>query len=78
METLPAIRETRRCEDLLRGRERKDGPREFLGEVVVPEVSGEARPLIGLRGLDGIGDSAGKNETGSVVKSTGGSPDDGS
>jgi hypothetical protein len=32
------------------------------------EVSGEVRPLIGLRGLDEMGDSAGENEAGSAVR----------
>jgi len=68
METLPAIRETRCCEDRLRGREREDDAREFLRERVILEVSGEVRPLIGLRGLDEMGESAGENETGSVVR----------
>jgi len=65
METLPAIRETRCCEDRLRGRELEDDAREFLRERVKLEVTGEAGPLIGVRGLDGMGDSAGENETGS-------------
>jgi hypothetical protein len=42
--------------------------REFLRERVMLEVSGEVRPLIGLRGLDGAGDSAGENETESVMR----------
>ena len=66
METLPAIRETRCCEDRRRGREREDDAREFLREKVMLEVSGEVRPLIGLRGLDEMGESAGENEAGSV------------
>jgi hypothetical protein len=68
METLPAIRETRCCEDRLRGRERKDDVREFLRERVMLEVSGEVRPLIGLRGLDGIGDCVGEYGAESVVR----------
>jgi hypothetical protein len=67
METLPAIRETRCCEDRLRGRREIDA-REFLRERVTLEVSGEVRPLIGLKGLDGIGDSAGENGTESVMR----------
>lgn len=68
METLPAIRETRCCEDRLRGREREDEAREFLREKVMLEVSGEVRPLIGVKGLDGMGDSMGEYEAGSVVR----------
>jgi len=68
METLPAIRETRCCEDRRRGREHEDDAREFLRERVKLEVSGEVLPLIGLRGLDEMGESAGENETESVVR----------
>jgi len=57
METRPAISETRCCEDRLRGREREDDAREFLRESVMLEVSGEVRPLIGVRGLDEMGES---------------------
>ena len=57
METLPAMRETLCWEDRLRGRERRDDAREFLREKVMLEVSGEVRPLIGVRGL---GDSMGE------------------
>ena len=57
METRPATSETRCCEDRLRGREREDDAREFLRESVMLEVSGEVRPLIGVRGLDEAGDS---------------------
>jgi len=46
METLPAIRETRCCEDRLRGREQEEDAREFLREKVILEESGEVRPLI--------------------------------
>lgn len=68
METLPAIRETRCCEDRLRGREHEDDAREFLRERVKLEVSGEVLPLIGLRGLDEMGESVGENETGSDAR----------
>jgi len=64
METLPAIRETRCCEDRLRGR-RKDDDREFLRESVKLGESGEVLPLIGVRGLEGSGDWAGEYEMGS-------------
>ena len=67
METLPAIRETRCCEDRLRGRREKDA-REFLREEVTLEVSGDVLPLIGLRGLDGTGDSTGECEAESMVR----------
>ena len=59
METRPAIRETRCWEDRLRGREREDDAREFVRENWILEVSGEVRPLVGVRGLDWMGDSAG-------------------
>jgi len=62
METLPAIRETRCCEDRLRMREREDDAREFLREKVMLEVSGEVLPLIGVRGLDEMGDWMGEYE----------------
>ena len=68
METLPAMRETRCCEDRLRGREHEDDAREFLRERGILEVSGEVRPLIGLRGLDEMGDSMSENESGSVER----------
>lgn len=70
METRPAIRETRCCEDRLRGRERQDDAREFLREKLTLEVSGEVRPLIGVRGLDGRGDWMGEYERGSVARLT--------
>jgi hypothetical protein len=70
METLPAIRETRCCEDRLRGQEREDDAREFLREKVMLVESGEFRPLIGVRGLDGIGDWMGEYERGSAVLDT--------
>lgn len=60
METLPAMRETRCCEDRLRGREHEDDAREFLREKVMLEVSGEVLPLIGVWGLDEMGDSMGE------------------
>ena len=70
METLPAIRETRCCEDRLRGREHEDDARERepLREKVMLEVSGEVLPLIGVRGLDEMGDWAGEYDAGSFVK----------
>jgi hypothetical protein len=61
METLPAIRETRCCEDRLRGR-REDDVREFLRESVKLGGVGEDLPLIGVRGLEGSGDSMGEYE----------------
>jgi hypothetical protein len=61
METLPAMRETRCCEDRLRGREHEDDAREFLREEAMLEVSGEVLPLIGVRGLDEMGDSTGES-----------------
>ena len=73
METLPAISETRCCEDRLRGREREDDAREFLRESVMLEVSGEVRPLIGVRGLEEMGESkTGGYEGGSVERLTAG------
>ena len=63
METLPAIRETRCCEDRLRGR--RDDDREFLRESVKLGEPGEVLPLIGVRGLEGSGDSTGEYEMGS-------------
>ena len=63
METRPAIRETRCCEDRLRGREREDDAREFLRESFMLEVSGEVRPLMGVRGLDEMGDSIGEGRS---------------
>ena len=68
METLLAIGETHCCEDRLRGWEREDDPKEFLGEIVMPEMSGVVRLSIGLRGFDGIRDSTGGDETSSVLK----------
>lgn len=62
------MRETRCCEDRLRGRERQEDAREFLRENVMLEVSGEVRPLTGVRGLDDIGDWMGEYERGSVVR----------
>ena len=73
METRPATSETRCCEDRLRGREREDDAREFLRERVMLEVSGEVRPLIGVRGLEDVGESkTGRYEGGSVEGLTAG------
>lgn len=66
------MRETRCCEDRLRGRERKEDARELLRENVMLEVSGEVRPLIGVKGLDDIGDWMGEYERGSVERFIGG------
>ena len=68
METLPAIRETRCCEDRLRGRDREEDAREFLRERVILGMSGDVLPLTGLRGLDEMGDSMGECETESMVR----------
>jgi hypothetical protein len=68
IETRPAMRETRCWEDRLRGREREDEAREFLRERVKLWVSGEVLPLIGVRGLDDMGDWVGEYGVGSVVK----------
>lgn len=69
METLPATRETRCWDDRLRGRDREDDAREFLRERLTLERSGEVLPLIGVRGLDDIGDWMGEHGRGSDVRS---------
>lgn len=68
METRPAMRETRCCEDRLRGREHEDDAREFLRERLGLETAGEVRPLIGVKGLDEIGDWIGEYERGSDAR----------
>lgn len=67
METRPAIRETRCCDDRLRGR-REDDAREFLRESLMLEESGEDRPLAGVRGLDWMRESAGEYGRESVLR----------